>query len=310
MSRAVTVSALRRLLAIAAVAACISSPVARAEGIPDVIDGTSMLDYRDRPLFHVGSWVRYRTTGKSLSGRVTDYTTTILIAGEEVCWGDPSVWVETWVEKTAGTSATATLVSYSAFGDTMAYRHLAWFQRKSIDGIGEDGKINVTIPARASKELSLRKANWDTEDAGVVIDTLGTESVTIPLGTFKTTPVLHTRSSGGTFDQSDSTIYYQRKDRRTYFLSREIPITGLVKADIDDIQQGKSWAVGHFNRDSLTVLERATGSTMLVAQGRGDLIPKLVPPALRHPIPDRSLVERVLRQPMEPTVRVLRTGGE
>jgi len=310
MSRAVTVSALRRLLAITAVAACVLSPAASADSAPDVIDGTGMLDYRDRPLFHVGSWVRYHTTGKSLQGHVTDYTTTILIAGEEVCWGDPSVWVETWLENAGGTSTTATLVSYSAFGDTMAYRHLGWFLRKSINGIGENGKLDLAMATRENKELQLRKVNWDSEDAGVVIDTLGTGPVTIPAGTFQATRVSHTSASGETVDQGDSTIYYQRKDRRTYFLSREIPITGIVKMEIDDIQQGKSWAVGRFNRDSLTVLEHAQGVSTLVAQGRGDLVPKLVPPAVRYPIADRSLVERALRQPNEPAVRVLHTGNE
>lgn len=310
MSRAVSVSASRRLLAVATVVACCLSPIpVWGDRAPDIIDGVGLLDFRDRPLFHVGSWVRYHTVGSSLQGLKSDYTVTILIAGEEVCWGDPCVWVETWLENAGGTSVTATLVSYSAFGDTMAYRHPGWFLRKSINGMGENGALEVALSMRQKSEFQRRKVDWDARGTGVVIDTLGTESVTIPLGTFQTTRVLHTQAASGAEEEGDSTTYYQHKEHQTHYLSRQIPITGLVKMDIDDIQQGKSWAVGRYNRDSLKTLERAMGTTTLVAQGRGDLTPRLVPPALRYPIADRSLVERVLRMPSEPTVRVLRPGG-
>lgn len=296
--------------AAALLAACflVALGPARALAQDDVIDAVGLLDFSGPPKFHVGSWVKYRTVGKSLLGRSDDYTTTLLIAGEEIAWGEPCVWVETWVDRGGSTSETASLVSYSAFGDTMTTSHLGWFLRKSINGLDEAGRPEETVSSREANELKLRKVNWDNEPSQAHYDSLGSETVTIPLGTFKTLKVRRSRGAGETTEQGDSTVYYEQVVRETYYRSREIPITGLVKMDIDDVQRGKTWAVGHFSQDSLKILERAQGSSTLVAMGRGDLLPKLVPEKYRHPIADRKLVQETMDQPLEPTMRVIRRG--
>jgi len=292
-------------------AACVLEALgpARALAQDEVIDAVGLIDFSGRPNFHVGSWVKYRTVGKSLLGHSDDYTTTLLIAGEEVAWGEPCVWLETWVDRGARSSVTASLVSYAAFGDTMTNNHLGWFLREGINGLTPSGQPDLTLTTRQENELKLRKVNWDAEPSQAHLDTLGSESVTVPVGTFKALKVLRSRGQGGTTEQADSTIYYEEKVFETYYRNHEIPITGLIKIDIDDVQRGKSWAVGHFTRDSLHILERAQGSTTLVAMGRGDLLPKLVPPKLRRPIADRKLIEAAMNQPMEPTMRVLRRGN-
>jgi hypothetical protein len=307
MSRAGTLLA-RAALVLLACGLALSSPV-RAFAQQEVIDAVGLMDFSGRPNFHVGSWVKYHTVGKSLLGHSDDYTTTLLIAGEEVAWGEPCVWIETWVDRGLQSSVTASLVSYAAFGDTMTNNHLGWFLRQSINGIDDAGNPDLTLATREENELKLRKVNWDQEPSQAALDTLGNETVTVPVGTYKTLKVSRTRAHGGTTDLPDSTIYYEQRIQEVYYRSREVPITSLVKMDMDDLQRGKSWAVGNFTRDSLKILERAQGSTTLVAMGRGDLLPKLVPPSLRKPIADRKLVEETMNQPMEPTMRTIRRGS-
>src|SRR5262245_15136056 len=117
MSRAGTLLA-RAAFVLLACGLALSSPV-RALAQDEIIDAVGLLDCSARSNFHVGSWVKYHTVGKRLLGRKDDYTTTLLVAGEEVAWGEPCVWIETWVERGSQSSVTASLISYAAFGDTM-----------------------------------------------------------------------------------------------------------------------------------------------------------------------------------------------
>jgi hypothetical protein len=218
------------------------------------------------------------------------------------------VWIETWVERGSQSSATATLVSYAAFGDTMTRSRLGWFLRKSINGLDGNGEPAYSVASREESELRLRRANWDAEESQAHYDSLGAESVTIPLGTFKTTKVLRERGRAVTVDEGDSSIYYEQKIREISYMSRDVPITSLVKTDIDDAQRGKSWLIGKFTTDSLKILERAQGHTTLIGMGRGDVIPRLVPVKLRKPIADRKLIEAAMNQPMYPPTRILERG--
>ncbi len=308
MSRAVSA------LAAALTCCCLltTADAVEVERTPDVVDGGGLLDYRGKPTFSVGSWVRYRTQGSSLQGHKDDYTVTILIAGEEVCWGEPCVWVETWTDKSGRASrSTASLVSYSAFGDTMAYRRVMWFMRKTINGLLPDGTPDVILNTRGSSEFALRKINWDQEDQGFArTDTLGADTVvTVPAGTFTATRVVKTRGRAETSEKGDSTVYYARQLRQTFYMNRKVPITSMVQLDVDDIQQGKSWLAGQFDRGPLSLLERAQGSTTLLEYGSGGLIPRLVPESARHPIADRRLVEQFMSLPGEPATKVLKPGG-
>ena len=122
------------------------------ERAPSVIDGSGFVNFMQRPHFTIGEWVKYRTVGHSLRGFNDDYTVTIMVAGEEVFWGDPCVWIETWTQPADGKlNATASLVSYAAFGDTMSDRHLMWFVRKTINGITAEGKPDASLVTRGGK---------------------------------------------------------------------------------------------------------------------------------------------------------------
>jgi len=280
------------------------------EGLPDIIDGSGMVDFSKRPGFTVGSWVKYRTTGSSLQGHQDDYTVTLLVGGEEVFWGDPGVWIETWVEK-PGMHLTpiASLISYSAFGDTLASKRILWFIRKTIHGLLPDGSPDITLSTRGEAELKLRKANWEKdEEIQTKIDTLEAGTATVPAGTFDVKRLRRVRGHAETAERGDSTVFYQRRYNQIFHLSDKVPITSLVKIEIDDTQEGKTWLAGQSDKRPLQVLERAQGSTVLLEFGTGGLAPKLVPERSRKSIADRKLVEQALNMPMEPIVKPL-TGG-
>ena len=142
MTRAASVLAVL-LVTAASIATAQASTVER---VPDIIDGSGMVDFSKRPSFTVGSWVKYRTTGSSLQGHRDDYTVTLLVAGEEVFWGEPCLWLETWVEKSDTRSTPiASLISYTAFGDTMASKRVLWFIRKTIHGMLPDGSLVESV---------------------------------------------------------------------------------------------------------------------------------------------------------------------
>src|SRR6185369_10683623 len=84
------------------------------EHASELIDGAGLVNYMQRPTFSVGSWAKYHTVSKSEQGFKDDYTVTILVAGEEVWWGEPCFWVETRTKKMgARERATASLISYA-----------------------------------------------------------------------------------------------------------------------------------------------------------------------------------------------------
>jgi hypothetical protein len=306
MSRAVVVIAV-------AVAACFLPASAHAVGVDragDLIDAVALVDYGAEPNFTVGSWVKYRTVGSSLQGFNDDYTVTILVAGEEVFWGDPCFWLETWTERPGETSrAVATLISYSAFGDTMAIRHPQWFMRKTIYGLQGEDKPEIMLAGRQPAEFRVRRAAWDSDDnTNIKLDTLATRTVTLPLGAFVTLPVVHARTHSETVEHGDSTIYFDRVQKQTFFMNRDVPITGFVQIETDDVQRGKSWRAGEFIPGTPNLLEQATGTTTLVDRGQGGLTPELVPKDMRRPIADRQEVRQNYSFPPEHAGRTRAPG--
>ena len=284
----------------------------RVDRAPDVIDGSGWVDYSQRPNFQVGSWVKYRTQGSSLLGHQDDYVVTILIAGEELWWGEPCFWVETWTEKNGRTLPTASLLSYSAFGDTMATRHILWFIRKNIDGMNAEGEPEIVLYSRDPAEFRLRKVNWEEENAKTSprYDTLGTAKVTVPAGDFETTKVQRFRGVVETVDRADSTVYYRRSYYEYYFQNPRIPITRLAKLEIDDRQEGKTWKIGQSDQGPLRMLERSQGATVLLGHGSSGLTPLLVPVSSRGSITNRKLVEQAYSLPMEPPTKAVPRGGK
>ena len=275
----------------------ISSAAERVERRPDIIDGAGMVNYMQRPNFTVGSWVKYHATSTSERGFKDDYTVTILIGGEEVWWGEPCFWIETRTQR-AGEKRenfTASLVSYAAFGDTMAEDHILWFIRKTINGLKLDGTPDIGLYTRGKNEIQLRKAQWMKEENPPLLDSLGRETVTVAAGTFETSKVRRTYGHAETAEQGDSTIYYRRKLGRTFFMTPKVPFTNIAKVVVDDVQEGKTWMAGKFDKGALNTLEKAVGTTELVEYGTSGMTAALVPVGSRKPI-DRKVIEATLAE--------------
>jgi hypothetical protein len=272
------------------------------ERAPSIIDGSGFVNFMQKPHFTIGEWVKYRTVGQSLRGYHDDYTLTIMVAGEEVFWGEPCVWIETWTEPAEGkVNATASLVSYSAFGDTMADRHLMWFVRKTINGVTSEGKGDVSLVTRGAKELKLRAANWARDDNPIKSDSLGSDTTSVPGGSFDVKKVKREFATAETDEQGDSTVYYDRRTTRIFYYTPKVPITNLAKITLVDEQRGKTWLVGKFNKNPYNILERSEGTTHLIASGKEGLTPLLVPKEMRRPI-NRKLIDEALSMPQSPPV--------
>jgi len=263
------------------------------ERASDLIDGAGMLNYMQRPTFTVGTWVKYRTLGSSEQGLKDDYTVTILAAGEEVWWGEPCFWVETRTKKGGNERVTASLVSYAAFGDSMADRHILWFIRKTINGVLAEGRPDEVLYTRDRAELQQRKASWEHEENPERTDSLGLDTATVAAGKFYGYRVRKYYGISTTAEQGDSTVYYERRLNRTFHISQQVPFSNLAQVELDDLQSGKTWLAGKFDKGPLKTLERARGNTELIAYGTSGLEAVLVPEASRHPI-DRKLVDQTL----------------
>src|SRR5438552_1525127 len=148
---------MRRAVLVILLALVLLPSGARAYKPSGPVDAVGMLDYRQGPRFRVGDWVRYHTKGESAQGFKTDYTVTILIAGEELWWGEKCFWVETQTRYGSGTlEIAASLLSYSVFGDTLPSRHFQRYIRKFTEGEDEHGHLLQQPFMRAPSELTQR----------------------------------------------------------------------------------------------------------------------------------------------------------
>jgi len=280
-----------------------------AEARESSVDGSGMIDYTRPPKLEVGSWVQYRMQSKSIQGFQDDYTLTILIAGEEEWWGEPCFWVETWTEDVGKPKRTmASLMPYSMFGDSMASKHVTWFLRKSIQGLGPDGKPQQVIHRRDDNDLFARKGAPKDEPVEVRRDTLGRDSTSVPIGRFadclKTRQVLRIVEQ---VTKGDSSIYYERNEERTRFITHDVPITSFAREDVDDHQVGRSWKLGESQKAGpLKTLERARGALVLVGTGKGDLTPELVPERYRRSIREQEAAQKAA--PKAPAKKAARSG--
>jgi hypothetical protein len=261
-----------------------------------VMNGIGLVDYRHKPDFKIGDWVRYQLKSHSELGAKDDYELTVLIAGEEDFWGDPGFWIETWVDMPGAPPQTsAALVSYDIFSDSVATQRLLLYTRKLISMVNDDGspKIDVNKPAagtvRARREV-MNPASFD-------LDTLGTDTVQTTKGVFKALKVLMKQGKGATQSVGDSSIYTEVRENRTSFYVLDVPITHLVREDIESINARKSWPIGR-SGDALplTIRDRGLGSARMVDFGHNGT-PRLVPERLRHTIAEQVAAEKAAAKP-------------
>lgn len=252
----------------------------------NLINGIGLIDYSRKPNFKVGSWIKYRVTGSSELGESDDYTVTILIAGEERFWGEDGFWVETWTEPKDGPPNTiATLMSYAIFDDPKAVTNMQLYSRKIITEIdATTGAPIQTVSKRNAGSVKGRKTG-NREPLTVDIDTVGTEKIKVPRGEFEALKITMRQGLGTTADVGDSSIRTEVMEGRVIYSSPDIPITGIVREDIDNLIKRKSWKIGESQNAPMRIMEHASGSAQVVEWGTG-LTPQLVPEGFRRSLRD------------------------
>jgi hypothetical protein len=95
----------------------------------------------------------------------------------------------------------------------------------------------------------------------------------------------------------DSSIYTEVRENRTSFYVLDVPITHLVREDIESINARKSWPIGR-SGDALplTIRDRGLGSARMVDFGHNGT-PRLVPERLRHTIAEQVAAENAAAKP-------------
>jgi hypothetical protein len=250
------------------------------------VDAIALLNYRGGPKFKVGDWVKYRTHGKSDQGYSTDYTVTIMIAGEEMWWGERCFWIETQTSYSGQPpELAASLLSYSVFEDSLPSRHFQRYIRKTIDAFDEQGVPVQQLFQRAAADLITRgRAEYIPFRTH---DTLGVKQVEVPKGTFDALGERQLWREGSTKTLGDSTVYFETNEDHTYWWSDRIPLTRLVRVDQEDTQKSRVWLIGESENAPLRILERAVGNTELLDFGSG-MQAQLVPEALRRPLREQA----------------------
>jgi hypothetical protein len=249
------------------------------------INAIGLIDYSRAPTFKVGDWVRYHMTSKSDLGLSDDYMLTVLIAGEELWWGEPCFWVETWTDVKGLPPATeATMMSYQVFDDSLGLVHMQLYQRKTISGITSEGRPIIELYRRSGGTLKSRTPI--SEQLPLAIDTVGIVPVETAKGTFDCRKVEMKFGKGMTGAAGDSTVYTEVRENRTVHLTERVPITSIGREDIEFLVRKRSWLTGRSAGADSTLLtvEHSRGSAVLVDFGEG-LEPRMLPPDMRRSIP-------------------------
>lgn len=273
-----------RTLCLICGAIALASAAARAQNRPQVVtsvDGIGLVDYSRRPTFKVGDWVKYHMTGRSDMGMTDDYYVTVLIAGEEEFWGEKGVWIETWTDAVGRPPrATATLMSYAIFGDSLAIQRMQLYRRKSISGLDENGVarqevVRAAASALKSRTLFKRPIMWN-------VDTLGIDTVQTPKGVFRARKVSIRQGTGATTSVRDSSIYTEARENRMSFMHDDIPITRVVREEVENVIARRTWEIGRSSASTeMFIRDRGVGEARLVDFGTG-LEARLVPEKLRR----------------------------
>jgi hypothetical protein len=248
----------------------------------DLLDGITLLDFTGRSSPKVGSWVRYHTVSSSYLGYHDDYELVLLIAAEEEFWGERCFWLETWTIEGGDTITTASLISYSAIGDTAAARHATWFERKTVRNLDESGLPEEMIPKRPPGEFRVPRSqagHKPAEQEGTKdqsIDTLAVDTCRVPIGSFRGPTVRERNRVVQEVARGDSTVHYERLETRLRKLDSRIPLTRMVREDIDDVQRDRLWLTGQSAQSVSRVLEEARGVTLLTGYGERGVPSRIV----------------------------------
>ena len=259
------------------------------------IDAIAMIDYTRGPRFKVGDWVRYHTKGNSHQGFQTDYQVVVLIAGEEMWWGEKCFWVETQASYSGvNPEITGSLISYAIFEDSLPQLRFGRYVRKFLEGIDDHGRY-LQQPFRRSPQ-EIRNRSFAEVQPAWKIDTLGHDRVETPKGVFDAIKVSKVFSRKETAQEGDSTVYYEMQEHHTTWWSDQVPITRLVKIEQDNVQKRRVWMIGESANAPLNVAERATGGTELLEFGSG-MKSHAIPERFQRPLSEQQAPGKSTRRP-------------
>ncbi len=262
------------------------APTRASESGLDRINGIGLIDFGVKPTFKVGDWARYQMSAHSELGVADEYTVTVLIAGEEAWWGEDCFWIETITHSEGGgTQAVASLMSYDVFQDSLALPHMQLYVRKLINSMDENGNPIQVVYKRPASTLKMRET--PISQFRLQVDTLGHESITVPKGAYDCLKLQFLQGRGQTGAKGDSTDYSELRETRTTFMSLKVPITHIVREDIEQSFTRKAWKVG-YSKDATPTLtmDRTKGSAQLVDCGSG-MVSGTVPERLRKSIAEQ-----------------------
>ena len=283
---------MRRAMTWLGVALCAAALLPTAPTVAAVkqVNGIGLIDYRRKPDFKVGDWVRYRITGTNTTGARDDYLVTVIIAGEECFWGEDGFWVETWTEpRGEPPQGTATLMSYSIFDDSLPVQRMQLYQRKAINEADEHGIPVQVVLRRSPASLKLRTP-FDSE-IRMDVDTLGPDTVLVPRGAFQVTKVRARQGKSTTRDVGDSTDYTEVWDTRVDYITHKVPITSLVREEIESSFQRRKWQIGRSaDAPPMRYLDRSIGEALLVDFGAG-MKSQILPESMQKSLKGRKSAE-------------------
>lgn len=228
--------------------------------------GTSLVDFSKRPDWKVGSWVRYQMTGSSEKGYRDDYSVTLVLGGEEVFWGDSCFWLETWTQQPRQQRRVfAMLLSYSIFDDSIAWARPLLYARKYIGNISEEGLPRQEVYLRSTESLKSRKDIG--ADRKRTLQDLGVDTVQTQWGTIDTRKQMYTYFVGTTQIKGDSTIYEETRENTLTHYSDLIPITHIVRQDLERTDSHKAWLIGQSQDAPTRIRDKGLGRVALTGWG-------------------------------------------
>jgi hypothetical protein len=189
----------------------------------------------------------------------------------------------------------ASLISYSAFGDTAAKNHATWFIRKMATGTGsQKGEPEMSLWTRDNEEIRRRRSELPKDAAtmrGTTYDTVGVDTVAVPRGSWRGPVVRERNRIISEQMKGDSTYHQEREEIRTRKLAWDIPITHMVREDVVDTQNRLGWITGHSSEAKNEELEKGLMQTIVMDYGTGGLESKAIPVRLRMPIDQQKARE-------------------
>jgi hypothetical protein len=162
-----------------------------------------------------------------------------------------------------------------------------------ISQLNEDGTPRMEINKPAASTLKARHevknpVTWTREP-------LGRDTVQTPKGTFQAEKILLKQGKGVSQGVGDSTVYTEVREDRTSWYADDIPITHLVREDIETSNARKSWLTGR-SGDALkmNIRDKGVGSARLIDFGHG-LEARLLPKPLRRSLAEQQATARPAR---------------